>query len=83
MTKDEISGHLTKILVDMFEVPAERITPSANLYEDLKIDSIDAVDLAMQMHDLTGKRLPADDFKAVRTVQDVVDAIHKSLQESA
>ena len=81
MTKEEISGHLTKILVEMFEVPAERITPSANLYEDLKIDSIDAVDLVMQMHDLTGKRLPAEDFKAVRTVQDVVEAIHKSLQE--
>ena len=81
LSKEEISGHLHKILVEMFEVPADKLSPTANLYDDLGIDSIDAVDLAMQMHELTGKRLPGEDFKAVRTIQDVVDAVHKSLQE--
>ena len=81
MSKEEISKHLHKILVEMFEVPAEKIVPAANLYDDLEIDSIDAVDLSMQLHDLTGKRLPADDFKSIRTVQDVIDAVQRSLEE--
>lgn len=82
MTKEQIEAHLTKILIEHFEIAPERVRASANLYEDLEIDSIDAVDLALEMHELTGKRLPATDFKAVRTVQDVVDAVHRSLAES-
>lgn len=81
MSKEEISQHLHRILVEMFEVPAEKIVPAANLYDDLEIDSIDAVDLSMQLHDLTGKRLPADDFKSIRTVQDVIDSVQRSLEE--
>ena len=83
MTKEEISAQLGKILVEMFEVPADRIKPTAVLYDDLEIDSIDAVDLAMQLHELTGKRMSNADFKTIRTVQDVVDSVHRSIQESA
>jgi acyl carrier protein len=45
------------------------------LYSDLDIDSIDAVDLAVKLTQLTGKRLEPQVFKSVRTVQDVVDAL--------
>ena len=56
---------------------AERITPDAKLYDDLDIDSIDAVDLIVQLKPLAGKRLNAEAFKSVRTIQDVVDALHQ------
>jgi acyl carrier protein len=59
----------------MFELDKTRITPEANLYSDLDIDSIDAVDLAVKLTQLTGKRLEPQVFKSVRTVQDVVDAL--------
>jgi len=79
MKKEEIYEALKKILVELFEIDAAKVTPQANLYADLEIDSIDAVDLAIQMHSVTGKRLAPEDFKQVRTVQDVVDAVHRVL----
>ena len=48
---------------------------------DLDLDSIDAVELAIQLQNITGKRVKAEQFKEVRTVQDVVDTVHKMLQE--
>jgi acyl carrier protein len=74
-TKEEIYYQVTSILHEMFELDREKITPEANLYMDLDIDSIDAVDLAVKLKELTGKRLQPEVFKSVRTVQDVVDAL--------
>lgn len=74
-TKEEIYPWLVGLLSEMFELDKARITPQANLYTDLEIDSIDAVDLAVKFKELTGKRLAPETFKSVRTVQDVVDAL--------
>lgn len=74
-SRDEIYQLLSKLLRDMFEVEAEDISPSARLYEDLDIDSIDAVDLIVELRGITGKQIDPDEFKAVRTVDDVVNAV--------
>jgi acyl carrier protein len=74
-TKEEIYPWVVETLHEMFELDKTRITPDANLYRDLDIDSIDAVDLAVKLKQLTGKRLQPEVFKSVRTVQDVVDAL--------
>lgn len=71
----QILTMLTTILVDDFEIEADTITPDANLYEDLDLDSIDAVDLVIKLQQLTGKKIQPDEFKSVRTVNDVVKAI--------
>nr|WP_225869781.1 acyl carrier protein [Glaciimonas sp. PCH181] len=81
MTKDEIYVWVVDVLHDMFEIDKANVTPEANLYTDLDIDSIDAVDLVVKLKQFTGKRLPPDVFKAVRTVQDVVDAVASLLAE--
>jgi len=73
--KEEIYSWVVNILHEMFELDKARITPEANLYSDLDIDSIDAVDLAVKLKQFTGKRLEPEVFKRVRTVQDVVDAL--------
>jgi acyl carrier protein len=65
----------------MFELDRTKITLQANLYTDLDIDSIDAVDLAVKFKELTGKRLQREVFKSVRTVQDVVDALGGLLEK--
>jgi len=75
MTKEQIYPVLVDMLHEMFELDKAKITPEANLYTDLDIDSIDAVDLAVKLKDMTGKRLQPEVFKSVRTVQDVVDAL--------
>lgn len=66
---------LVDMLHEMFELDKSKITLDANLYSDLDIDSIDAVDLAVKLKELTGKRLQPEVFKSVRTVQDVVNAL--------
>jgi acyl carrier protein len=69
------------ILHEMFELDKSKITPDSNLYSELDIDSIDAVDLAVKLKNLTGKRLQPEVFKSVRTVQDVVDALTGLLEQ--
>ena len=75
MTEQEIRQILTDALVNLFEIEPERITPETNLYQDLEIDSIDAIDLIDHIKRQTGRKLKADDFRNVRTVEDVVQAV--------
>ena len=81
MNKQEIFEHIVRILDENFSIEASRVTPEARLYDDLDIDSIDAVDLIVQLKPLVGKRLNAEAFKSVRTVQDVVDALYRLVNE--
>jgi acyl carrier protein len=83
ITKEKIYSFLQETLVSLFEVPLEDIKPSANLYEDLDIDSIDAVDLTVKLKEFTGRRIQPSDFKQVRTVQDIVDAVYELLNRPA
>lgn len=75
MTDQEIFERLRAILIETFDIDDAVIQPQARLYEDLDIDSIDAVDLIVKLRPLVGKRLQPDAFKAVRTLQDVIDAL--------
>ncbi|HZM85519.1 MAG TPA: acyl carrier protein [Blastocatellia bacterium] len=81
MTKENIYPMLVDMLHEMFELDKSKITLDANLYSDLDIDSIDAVDLAVRLKDLTGKRMQPEVFKSVRTVKDVVNALAALLEE--
>ncbi|KGM54224.1 acyl carrier protein [Lysobacter daejeonensis GH1-9] len=83
MTKNELFDRISRILQDTFEIDPARITPEAHLNTDLDIDSIDAVDLIVQLKPLLGGRLQPDAFKSVRTVQDVVDVLHGLIREAA
>ena len=82
MTNQDIFDRLTQILVETFDIEAERIRPEARLYEDLDIDSIDAVDLIVKLKPLVGKRLQPDAFKTVRTLQDVIDAVQGLIKDT-
>jgi acyl carrier protein len=75
MNKEKIFNRLKDIFVEMFELEESDITLSANLYEDLDIDSIDAVDLVIRLKEWTGEKVAPEEFKEVRTVGDVVDSI--------
>jgi acyl carrier protein len=83
MTKHELFERICAIMHDTFEIDRHRITPEAQLHGDLDIDSIDAVDLIVQLKPLMGARLQPEAFKSVRTVQDVVDVLHGLIREAA
>ena len=76
-TREDIFVALKQWMVDLFEIDPDKITMDAHLYEDLDIDSIDAVDLVVKIREINGKQIQADDFKHVRRISDVVDAIAK------
>jgi acyl carrier protein len=80
-TRDEIWQQVRELLDELFEVPAEKVKPETRLYEDLDLDSIDAVDMVVHLQKRTGKKISPDDFKTVRTVEDVVNAVEKLVRE--
>ena len=75
MDRDTLYAKIKDILVNQFEVEESAITLEANLYEELEIDSIDAVDLLVQLKELTGKKISPEAFKDVRTIGDVMEAL--------
>ncbi|KPW87571.1 Acyl carrier protein [Pseudomonas congelans] len=76
-TREDIFEILRTAMVELFELEPERVTLDANLYQDLEIDSIDAVDLIDHIKRKTGKKIAAEEFKSVKTVNDVVEAVYK------
>ena len=76
-TQEEIFKTIKDILVADFECDPEKLTPDARLFEDLDLDSIAAVDLIVRLQKNINKRVDPNDFKQIRTLQDVVVAIEK------
>lgn len=81
MTENEIRQILLDALENLFEIDVSQVSGSTNLYEDLEIDSIDAIDLIDHIKRQTGHKLQAEDFRAVRTIDDVVAAVLKKAEQ--
>lgn len=82
ITKEQILEELKAILIEELEIEEKLITPEANLFEDLDLDSIDAVDIAVRMQRFTDKKISPAEFKKIRTINDVVETVYGLLQES-
>ncbi len=80
LTQEDILQKLRQMLADSFRLDPATITPESNLFTDLDLDSIDAVELAIQLQEITGRRVKAEEFRHVRTVGDVVTTVHAMLQ---
>ena len=78
-SKEEIFNKLCEILSEEFEIEKSSIKNESNLFTDLDMDSIDAVDLAVRIQQYTEKRISPQDFKHIRTIEDAVDAIYNIL----
>ena len=77
MDEDQLYLRIRDILVDQFEVDESKVSLQANLYDELEIDSIDAIDLLVQLKEITGKKIPPDEFRQVRTIGDVLNALSR------
>ena len=77
----QIYDILKTTLTELFEIEPARIHKDANLYEDLEIDSIDAIDLIDHVKRKTGYRLVAEDFRHVRTIGDVIAAVLRKQEQ--
>ncbi|PSV36793.1 acyl carrier protein [Photobacterium sp. GB-50] len=79
--RNQVFDQVKNVLVELFELDADDIQPQTNLYTELDLDSIDAVDLVVHLQNMTGQKIKPEDFKAVRTVDDVVDAVIELVKE--
>ncbi|CAG9227315.1 MULTISPECIES: acyl carrier protein [Paraburkholderia] len=83
MNDAEILGRIREIFQENFDIEPSRVTPEAHLFEELDLDSIDAVDLAIKLQEMTGRRIKPEEFKSVRTVGDVIAAVESLLATQA
>jgi len=77
--KDEIQRWVLDTLTSEFQLCPEAVHAGAHLVDDLDLDSIDAVDLAVNVERDFGLSLSEGDLKSLHTVQDVVDLLHDRL----
>lgn len=81
MNREEIEKSVKDILVAEFEVDPAKLAPDVNLFADLDLDSIDAVDLAVRLQQEVKKKIVPEQFRKIRTLRDVVDAVEELLKD--
>lgn len=74
-SSDDIQARLQQILVELFELDPQELVPEARLYEDLDLDSIDAVDLVVRLQEMTGEKINIEEYRSIRTVADLTEVI--------
>ncbi len=82
MNRESIFLKIQTLLEKEFEIPKEEITLEAKVLEDLDLDSIDVIDLFVQMQQEIGKKIDPQDFKSVITLGDVVEILFQLATKS-
>lgn len=82
VNQQQVFDQVKEALVELFEIDEADIQPDAHLYQDLDLDSIDAVDLVVHLQKVTGKKIKPEEFKTVRTINDVVESVIELVKES-
>ncbi len=72
-----VAGRVITLLTQRLGMPPEAVTPTAELTEDLGVDSVDAVEFTLALEREFNVSLPDEALRDVRTVQDVIDLVHK------
>ncbi len=81
VTREEVFDRVCREIRDLFELDDQEIGYGTKLVDDLRLDSIDAIDLAARLEELTKKRLAEESLRSLRTVEDVVNLIVGMLAE--
>ena len=78
MSDQEIQTGLAEIIDEVAGVPADQVTPDKTFVDDLDIDSLSMVEIAVAAQDKFGVEIPDDQLKDLTTVQDVVNFVAKN-----
>jgi acyl carrier protein len=82
MNRDALFIEIADYMAKTFDLPRDAITPGADIAKELNLDSIDAVDLMVKLQSITGRKISPDEFKSVRTINDVLDLAQKIHDEN-
>ena len=78
LTEQEILTGLGEIIDEVAGVPADQVSPDKTFVDDLDIDSLSMVEIAVAAQDKFGVEIPDDQLKDLKTVQDVIDYVKRS-----
>lgn len=79
MTRGELLDHVRRTIAELFEFEVDEVRAESTVFEDLDLDSIDAIDLVAKLQQLTGERIEEQAMRRVRTVGDLVDLVAAQL----
>lgn len=80
-TREQVLDKIKEVLIQDFDCPEDKLTEQAKLFEDLDLDSIDAVDLVVRLQSFINKRVDPESFQQIRTLSDIADAVLKLVNE--
>ena len=81
MTRDEVILLVNESLSQGFEIPAPKLTPQAQLFTELGLDSLDAVDMVVQLEERFKVKLDGDKIREIRSLNDVHELVWALVQE--
>ncbi|MCL4557404.1 MAG: acyl carrier protein [Deltaproteobacteria bacterium] len=79
MDRTEIYNLIATFFEEQFEIPKEKIKPDANLFKDLDMDSIDALDMVGMLEAQIDIDVDVDELTNIRTVRDVVNFVSSKI----
>lgn len=79
MQRQDIINIVNKTLMDNFELKSEVLVPDATIIDDLKLDSLDAVDMLVHLEDQLGKKCDVEKFKEVRNLNDIYNLVEETV----
>lgn len=79
-SREDVFRYIQQVMVEAFELEPEQVTQDATLIDDLGLDSIDAIDMAVKIQEYTGERVAEEELRGLRTVGDAVDLIQRLVQ---
>lgn len=82
-TLAEAIATVNAILVEEFECEPEALVPAARLNDDLGLDSLDGVDLVVAIEKSFHYRIPEQEAREIRTLQDIYDQVGRHLTAAA
>ena len=82
-TRQQVFSVVVDVLVELFEKDASTITEATNLFTELDLDSLDAIDLAAALSKKAQIKLVTEEMKTIRTVGDIVEIGVQKLSEAA
>ncbi|MDQ0174823.1 acyl carrier protein [Bacillus chungangensis] len=83
MTKEEIFQIGKEVILEKLAIKNSEIHLTSSLKNDLGADSLDVVELVMELEDKFELEIPDEDAKSFITVENVIDYIHRNIQEKS
>jgi acyl carrier protein len=78
---DEINDKVSAIVCNQLDVEKEKVKPEASFINDLGADSLDIVELVMELEEAFNMSIPDEDAEKIRTVGEAIEYIRKNKGE--